>query len=429
VKALKQVTPYSAKAPFGLIEWNEFLFWNPEQAPAIDYRTQPLSFYSAGSGELAMRSDWSTSAVWASLIAGPNVHSTEGGKDSKDRGSLAISRGGTGFLVNASYELYKANQVVYADDKTLGEGVPEITNTFQVNSGQRWRQGYYGPGATEVCMKPNRSTISRRSEQAEFVYARASYLEDNFYPTGYYTAYTGQTKACGGTKPLTSWIRDVFYVRPDLFLVYDQTEVVNPENDQFLAWHFPKGISPVSTGAGPIRYDVSNTTQFMGAVVSLLPENQAASVSDQGGFGVVDRLEIRPPAPAGSAQRWLTAFDAASSSGDIHSLELLKGQNVEGAEIPDLAAVVAFVRNGMEGEVLSYAPKTQNAYHYVLGVTPYAVYLVNGNPMHVGSDGVLQFAIGAAPVTIMRQSEPPRNAGRSSGATSPAAPEIGRAHV
>jgi hypothetical protein len=367
-----------------------------------------------------MRSDWTTSAVWASLIAGPNVHSVEGGKDSKDRGALAITRGGTGFLVNASYELYKANQVVYADDKTLGEGVPEITNTFQVNSGQRWRQGYYGPGTLSTCMRPNRSTISRHSDESTFVYARASYLEDNFYPVGYYTAYPGQSSACGGVKPMTSWIRDVFYVRPDLFLVYDQTDGVDSaNNDQFLAWHFPKGISPVSTGSGPIRYDVSNSTQFLGSVVSLLPDNRTVSVVDVGGFNHVDRLEIRPPAPAGSSERWLTAFDAASSSGDVHSLELLTGQNLEGVEIPDLATVVTFVQNGAEGNTLSYTAKTTNAYHYVLGLTPYAVYLVNGNPVHVGTDGVLQFALGAVPVTITRQNEPPRDGAGNGGAASP----------
>lgn len=422
VKALKQFTAVGSSVPSGGIEWNEFLFWNPEQAPAADYRTPQLSFYSAGSGELAMRSDWTTSAVWASLIAGPNVHSVEGGKDSKDRGSLAISRGGTGFLVNASYDLYKANQVGYADDKTLGEGVPEITNTFQVNSGQRWRQGYYGPGTLSACMRLNRSAISRHSDESTFVYARASYLEDNFYPVGYYTAYPGQSSTCGGTKPMGSWIRDVFYVRPDLFLVYDQTDGVDPNNDQFLAWHFPKGISPVSTGAGPVRYDVSNATQFLGAVVSLLPENRSASVIDVGGFGDVDRLEIRAPAPAGSSERWLTAFDAAASSGDIHTLELLKGQNVEGVEIPDLAAVVAFVRNGAEGDVLSYTAKTTGATHYVLGLTPYAVYLVNGNLAHIGADGVLQFSAGAVQVTITRQNEPPRNNAGNSGATSPEVP-------
>ena len=423
IKALKPISPYSIRAPFGLLDWNEFLYWNPEQAPATDYRAQPLSFYSAGSGELAMRSDWTTSAVWASLIAGPNVHDVEGSKDSKDRGSLAITRGGAGFLVNASYELYKAGQVNYADDKTLGEGVPEVTNTFQVNSGQRWRQGYYGPGAIQDCMKPNRSTVSRHSDESAFVYARASYLEDNFYPVGYYTAYPGQSTYCGGTKPLTSWTRDVFYVRPELFLVYDQTEGVSTGNDQFIAWHFPKGVSPVSTGAGPIRYDVSNSThQFLGAVVSLLPENQSVSVIDPGSLNVVDRLEIRPPAPAGSSQRWLTALDAASSSGDVHALQLLKGQNVEGVEIPDLAMVVTFVRNGMADAPLSYTPQTQNAYHYVLGVTPYADYVVNGQALHSGADGVLQFSAGADPVTINRQDDPPRNSGRGSGATSPAVP-------
>ena len=404
VEALKHVTPFSAKAPFAGLEWNEFLFWNPA-APATDYKTLPLSFHSAGSGEMEMRSDWTTTGVWASLIAGPNVHSTEGGKDSKDRGSLVISRGGTGFLVNASYEFYKAGQVVYADDLTLGEGVPEITNTFQVNSGARWRQGYYGPGSTSDCMKPNRSTIASGSQQSTFVYSQASFLEDNFYPVGYYTAYPGQSSACGGAKPVTSWSRQVFYLRPSLFLVYDQTQIANPLNDQFIAWHFTDGVSLASTTTDAVRYDVRNSSQFLGAMISLLPAKRGVTIIDQGGFGVVNRVEIRPPAPAAWSQVWLTAFDAALSAGEVHSLALIGGQNVDGVEIPQNKTAVVFVRSGASaGATLSYKLTTGATRHYAVGLTPNTAYLANGQWVKTDAAGVLTFQTGgASSIVITRQ--------------------------
>jgi hypothetical protein len=414
VKALKQVAPFSAKAPFALIEWNEFLFWNPK-APAADYRTLPLSFYSAGSGELAMRSDWSTSAVWASLIAGPNVHSVEGGKDSKDRGSLAITRGGQPFLANASYEFYKAGKVVYADDFTLAESVPEITNTFQVNSGQRWRQGYYGPGALEECMKPNRSTISRRSEQPGFVYARASYLQDNYYPIGFYTPAPGQATACGGVKPVSSWTREVFYLRPKLFLVYDQTEIANPRHDQFLAWHFPKGASLLSNGPGPIRYDITDRRAFRGAMYSILPENRQIQQIDQGGFGIVDRLEIRPPAESGPSQRWLTAFDAANSAKEVDSISSLRGSHCDGVQAAGMTAVVVFARGTPPQWPVAYNyDAAQTTQHHVVGLTPGGEYRVTLQPGGVSiapgagnkadSAGVLSFSVasGGSAMTVVR---------------------------
>jgi hypothetical protein len=381
VKALKQFIPVRARVPPGSMEWNAFLFWNPK-APADDYKTLPLSFYSAGSGELAMRSDWSTSAVWASLIAGPNVHSAEGGKDSKDRGSLAITRGGQPFLANASYEFYKAGKVVYADDLTVGEGVPEITNTFQVNSGQRWRQGDYGPGTTSDCKRPNRSTISRRSEQPEFVYARASYLQDNYYPIGFYTPPPGQSTACGGVKPVSSWTREVIYLRPNLFLVYDQTEIANPRFDQFLAWHFPKGAAPVSNGDGPVRYDITGKKGFHGTMYSILPEHREVRQVDQGEFGIVDRLEVRPPSESGPSQRWLTVFDAADSARKVDSISSLQGSHCDGVQAAETAAVVVFVRGAAPQWPLAYSyDSARTTGHYVVGLAPggeYAVTLQSG---------------------------------------------------
>ncbi len=400
VEALRHVAPFSAKAPFGDFGWNEFLFWNPH-APATDYKTLPLSFYSAGSGELEMRSDWTTSAVWASFIAGPNVHSVEGGKDNKDRGSIAISRGGQSFLANASFELDKARKVVYADNLTLGEGVPQITNTFHVNSGARWRQGYYGPGAIDECMKPNRSSISRRSEQAEFVYGRASFLEDNFYPIGYPSPT--QETACGGTKAVTSWTRDLFYLRPELFLAYDQTKIADPSYDQFVAWHFIAGASLVSSEPGLVRYDIKSGRSFKGSMFSILPEDRKVQLIDEGGFGVVDRLEVRPPTPAGPVQRWLTAFDLATAADRVHSLSVLHGSNCDGVQVADIHTVVAFARESPQKWPLVYDYNPATTQQYVVGLTPGAKYAITvqagqvsitpGEGRAADAAGILAFSI------------------------------------
>jgi hypothetical protein len=121
---------------------------------------------------------------------------------------------------------------------------------------------------------------------------------------------------------VTSWSRQILYLRPSQFVVYDRTGICNSSLDQYLAFHFPANpVEVTAPAAGSRRFDV-NTGQFAGPMTTILPANAATVTTDRFAAGTSTwnkmwRTELRPTGTAAASQRWLTVFDLAASPSQV----------------------------------------------------------------------------------------------------------------
>jgi hypothetical protein len=222
--------------------WGDFLFWDAN-APQADYQTA-LSYRTSGDGQVSMRSAWNTNAIWASFQAGPYTGYDGSGEQFFDEGSLTIQRGPVQFLVNASgavqrntpgtedastgcYGTYCGSSVYGENFDTSPDGIyhaRRIYNVFYANRDMGyWGQYSQGPGDTQT-------TLDRFEDAGGYVFMRAVNLQDMYLPV----------------HPITNWVRNVAYLRPKLFVVYDRTAIRNTTNDQWMAWHVHRGARNAS---------------------------------------------------------------------------------------------------------------------------------------------------------------------------------------
>ena len=82
--------------------------------------------------------------------------------------------------------------------------------------------------------------------------ARGAQIEQMYSPSGVVTQFT----------------RDVAYVRPGTFVVYDRTTAADGSADQWTAWHVPGTPTQSASSDGSLRFDVPTG----GTIRSLLPQ-------------------------------------------------------------------------------------------------------------------------------------------------------------
>jgi hypothetical protein len=153
--------------------------------------------------------------------------------------------------------------------------------------------------------------------------------------------YTPQTQ-------ITNWTRDVVFLRPSVFVVYDRTTVSNTTGDQHMSWHLFFTPQAVTSPAGSWRYDVTNPTNgFLGSMTTVLPTVPTAPAApiDIGNTHKVYRVEVRPQTPATSTN-WLTVFETGSDPTAIALASVLPSAsaNIKGTLLKASAgnSVVAF---------------------------------------------------------------------------------------
>jgi hypothetical protein len=296
-RAVRSVQPAGEFGP----NWDpaiDFLFWN-RRAPARDYRKLPRSYVARGIEMAATRSSWGRKAVWAEFKSGPYTAYPENGEELFDQGSLAIVNGSKPFLVNAWSALVRNTpgttdgSALWNDayNDVLGDNSPrDLFNVFYVDQPSPSGQGNY------LRSDGSRTTIDRFRDAGKFVVMRGMHLEDQ-YP-----------RNPGQTKTIKAWTREVVYVRPELFVVFDRTEITDPSIDQRMDFHFEGALH----GSGNGRFDAGAGSSYAGTVQTILPADAHDSVVDVFNSNKVYRLEVRPPAPA-SKVHWLTIMDAASA--------------------------------------------------------------------------------------------------------------------
>ncbi len=411
-----------AKMPNDRAEsWAEFLFYSAS-APAADYRTD-LSMRTVGDGQVAMRSSWSNDAVWAAFQSGPYTGFQDSAEEYYDEGSLAIQRGGVQFLVNATGALLRdtpgtedggANKLwnlVY--DEMFGtqtDGVyhgRRLFNTFYAKRAEGyWGQENPNPGQT-------RTTLSRFEDRGHYAIMRGAHLED-MYATDH---------------PIIAWTRTVAYLRPELFIAYDRTQVSSANADNWMAWHVAAAPAEQAGAAtGTHRFDVLDTRAafggnlYRGRVTTVLPAGNQVTTVDTFGRGKVYRLEVRPGA-ASAANTWLTVFDASASAANAATVAPLTAAagnvlagNVEGALIAKAdgsRVAVLFSTSGTPSPgtvsftvpagaakllLVDLAPSSGYTVQVMGGANAWTISIVAGGSLLTTSEGALEVDLSAAGV-------------------------------
>jgi len=192
-------------------------------------------------------------------------------------------------------------------DRNIGNR--SLNNTFQVR--QLDAQGNllqpFGQSSSQRS-DGARTTVSRFEDGGSYVLTVGQFLEDM-----YYTA-------------VSSLSRQIVYLRPSQFVIYDRSVITDKSFDQYEAFHFPTNpVEVASPGPGARRFDV-NPGVFAGAMTTILPASAGITTSDHlihstdsRTFNKLWRTEVRPTDAASASRRWLTVFDLASSSSQVAS--------------------------------------------------------------------------------------------------------------
>lgn|GEM_PF-3542480 len=228
--------------------------------------------------------------------------------------------------------------------------------------------GWAGADAVIVTAHPTR--IDRYEDQDSYVYSRGVGLE----------ALTSYDEEKPGFFPMAKWSREVLYVRPRVFLVYDRTQKRAVEGSskfqysQYLAWTV--GKTPVvrsDCGAGMLCVEVADGDKFKGAITTVVPPRSSASIVDLGGYGVVHQIRVAPAENTASTH-WLTVIDASTTRDQLTSVRRLAGNNVDAVQL-DSSTVAGFVVNSENGAGFSYSVEGEQAtVHVIAGLTPSGVY-------------------------------------------------------
>jgi hypothetical protein len=374
-----------------LAAWQAFLFWDP-QSPSTPPSSLPLAYLSPGPGHVAMRSSWAKDATWASFSSGPYIDAPDSGEQYFDQGGLAIATGDSPILVNATGWLPQAagdagEQFVY--DDTWGSRTRLLDNTF------------YVAGATQTGNDPTQASthVERYEDGGTWVRARGANIEQMYAPS----SAVGQ------------FVRDVAFVRPGTFVVYDRTTVPSAGTDQWMSWHVPGAPAQSAAANGTPRFDITSGGSS-GTLRALLPTGVTAKTTSI--LGAVTRVELHASA---AAQDWLATVTVGASP-DVERLSTADGNvtsgGVAGAHVRSATreSVVLFaddhkaatpcsgadyaVTQGADADHLLFdvAPSA-TGYAVTTKVSPaglIAVHVAPGGAFKPTSQGTLAFTVSAA---------------------------------
>lgn len=357
----------------------------------------PLSYIATGMNSVTARSDWTVHARWMSVRGGPYVNNPNQHEQMCDQGSLALVKGGRPLLVNTwGWMIHEPGGVadeerLYSDElgnsdaiKSQYVGNSQCYNVFYVRDmavdgvtpNQPFGQGSY------TAEDYNVRTATQKEDGGIYAYSKSTHIEDMY------------VKFTAGPA-VKAWSREVLYLRPNRFIVFDRTEAGALSYDQYLAWHF--SANPVTDGDA---LKVTYQEQYMGAMTPVLPANaQVATIAlyPDSPTPKVWQSQVRAGTKA-AVQKWLTVFDMAPNTAAITTLASASSAVLLNGD--DGASVVAFANS--EGS-LNYTDPGIDASHVVAGLTPGTMYDVavgggavaisTGTTFRASDMGVLAFDV------------------------------------
>jgi hypothetical protein len=391
--------------------WLEFLSVDPSGS-TTSISSLPLSYFAKGMGAVSARSDWSKGASWMSFRAGPYVNNPAQGEEGFDQGSLALVRGNVPLLVNTyGWIVHEPNgssdeDLAYSDlygtfNGSVYFGNRQMYNVYYVRSmsgssvAERFGQAAYTTESNSV-----RTQVSAYEDGADYVYLQSLHLEDMY-----------RTFSAGaGVK---TWSRQVVYLRPSRFVVFDRTAEGSSSYDQYLAWHFP--ASPTMSGN---RLDVTYNGTYAGAMTTVLPlgaTSTTVALYPSSNTKKVWQVQVRPPDSA-TSQQWLTVFDLSASAAKAAKatpVNVTSGAVIGVNLAADDGNSVVVTSSGAPGTPIStafaYDVPPSVAHHVITGLaasTGYSIVIATGGTWNVkvspggtyvsSAKGVLNFYVDAS---------------------------------
>lgn len=363
--------------------WLKFLESDPSY-PTAAVSKLPLSYFATGMGAVSARSDWSTSASWMSFRAAVYTNAPAQGEQYFDEGGLALVRGANPLLVNASgWILHEPggtsdDNLRYEDNfgptssGSLYSGMRQLYNVFYVFRKDASGKILEGDGQ-RAFIDGVRTKVSAFEDGGNYVLVQAVYLEDQY-------------RRFAAGPGVASWSRQVVYLRPNRFVVYDRTTEGDSSYDQYFNWHFPANPAAGSAPAGETRLDVTYNGTYVGAMTTVLPKGAATTtvpLYPTSNPVKVWQVQVRPP-DNNVTQTWLTVFDLSSAAAKVASASpvTVSQGSVLGVELlaSDGNSVVVS-SSGTAGIPLSgtivYGVQPLTAYHVVTDLEPNTGYTVS----------------------------------------------------
>jgi hypothetical protein len=346
-------------------EWKSFLYFDPASQP-YNLATTNKSYHATGAGLVTMRSAWSSpTGTWASFIAGPYLSYQEA--QNMDQGQIMLYKKAP-LLIDASHDLY--------GDAHLTDTIHHNTYTLENRSGT----SYAGQNEYAVSSSCPGDTIGINS-----------YLDGGtwmFTSGEFANAYKTQTCGSPGIKRLQ---RNIFYLRPNLLLVYDQIEKLANQLQVAprMHLHFP-------TQPATLDFNRQLTVDNAGArlhVATVFPLNAMATLEPNSVSGSVTpgwHLAVTAPDQTASYQRFLHVLRAgeATSAYTFPDVRAISSSAAYGAQVSNLTTaesteplVIVFADNGTTSIPSSlnyqYVPVAGQTRHYVLKLKPNTSYSVS----------------------------------------------------
>ncbi len=311
---------------YPLEEWKPFLFYDPaSQASSLSSLSK--SYHAKGTGLVTMRSDWAlASGTWASFIAGPYL-SYEGEQD-KDQGHIEIYKGAP-LLIDTSHDYY---------------GPSYTTNTLFHNSYTlegRTDTSYGGQDLyTSDCPNPTGSNpigINAYTDSGTYVFTSGEF-------SAAYQTKPIDPSICGAS-PATWLNRSTFYLRPDLFVVYDQIQKASSQTALVPKMHLHFATSATAQGGSNRQLSIDNGAGRL-QMVTVLPASsisivQAETANGNAGPGVSNwHLSVAYSDPSPMYQKFLTVMRAGQSTSaySFPNVAAVSGTNASGSYISGLLA-------------------------------------------------------------------------------------------
>lgn len=355
---IADVEPFAnnAKSFFSGARYDTKAVWWDSSLSSSEWTVEPLSNPemsnpSGGYGTVLMRSDWTTGAVAGNFSSHPYTASVWNGKEMWDEGSLLVQRGDVHLLVHGEAEATRAGSfntwldlLCCGTPSHLVQGIYLVKNAstgVYTSMSVDYSYVYQQPGFDRPLNSPpvvtttHTTRIDRYADATSYVYSRAVNLNNNY---GYMSSPYH--------RPVQGWDREVLYLRPGRFVIYDRTLKVNHVSasfDQQMRWVTGRTATTASYGSGMYRTSVVDGATYKGALTHVLPAIDSPTVTNYLGLGAVYTIDAVPSAN-NQYVNWLTVVDPAAESGELAEVAKFTSANADVVRLND-DTVVGFASN------------------------------------------------------------------------------------
>lgn len=361
------------------------LFLDGESAlPTASVNSLPLSYLATGMNAVAARSDWTTSASWMSFRAGPYVNNPDQGEEGFDQGSLALVRGNTPLLVNATGWIVHEPNGSSDENLVYNDEYGSFNNTQYMGNRQPYNV-YYVRSMSGSKVLERFGQDSNTTEDNHVSTKVAGYEDRDGYVFVQATGLADMYRTFAAGPAVASWTRQIVYLRPNQFVVYDRTTAGSASYDQYLAWHFPANPVAGSAATGQNRLNVTYNGTYAGAMTTVLPAGSSLTtvpLYPSSNPTKVWQIQERSPSSAVS-QQWLTVFDlsaSASAAASVAPVTISQGSMVgvqltAGSGNSVVLQSAAPAGTAVTGTI-AYSVPAANAHHVITELSPNTGYNV-----------------------------------------------------